>query len=93
MLRLLVTFCLILSFACGGTAGPDGSNASSGSLDEAVIEHNILGTAYLGQFSWDDADQAFTEALALAPIEPTLLNNLGVTRGQQNRLDEAREQW
>jgi Tfp pilus assembly protein PilF len=93
MLRLLITFCLILSFACGGTVGPGGSQTSSGSLDEAVIEHNILGTAYLGQFSWDDADQAFTDALALAPNEATLLNNLGVTRGQQNRLDEAREQF
>lgn len=79
-----VVLCAALVLAC-----PSGGPAPSDGPAEAVIEQNILGTAYLSQFSWDPAATAFTAALAQRPDDPVLLNNLGVTRVQQNRLEEA----
>ena len=78
--------CAALTLAC-----PSGSEAPGTGVPENVIERNILGTAYLSQFSWEPAAEAFESALALRAEDPVLLNNLGVTRVQQNRLDEATE--
>jgi tetratricopeptide (TPR) repeat protein len=71
---------------------PSGNgNGDAGSIPEEVVELNILGTAYLGQFSWEPANEAFSSALELRRSDPLLLNNLAVTLVQQNRLDEAVE--
>ena len=91
MFRRFVVASLLLLTVVGCASPSDPGPA--GSIPEEVIQHNILGTAYLGQFSWDDADKAFSDALALRDNDPILLNNMGVTRVQQNRLDEAREQF
>lgn len=81
-----LSMCLAV-FASGCSS--DGGNGGAGSVPEKVIELNILGTAYLGQFSWEPANEAFSSALSLRGGDPILLNNLGITRVQQNRLDEA----
>jgi len=83
-----LSICLSV-FAVGCPSG--NGNGGAGSVPEEVVELNILGTAYLGQFSWEPASEAFSSALDLRGGDPLLLNNLGVTRAQQNRLDEAIE--
>ena len=88
--RIPVLVSILLAAATLGCP-PGGGNGAAGPVTEAVIEQNILGTAYLGQFSWEPANEAFSAALALRDGDPLLLNNMGVTLVQQNRLDEALE--
>ena len=71
---------------------PSGSeHDGTGPVAEKVVELNILGTAYLGQVDWESASEAFSSALELRAGDPLLLNNLGVTLVQRNRVDEAVE--
>ncbi len=88
-----LTLVLVSIGVAGWTLGcPSGNgNGDAGSIPEDVVEFNILGTAYLGQFSWEPANEAFSSALKRRGGDPLLLNNLGVTLVQQNRLDEAVE--
>ena len=46
----------VLTLGCPSGEGDGGA----GSVSEKVVELNILGTAYLGQFSWEQANQAFS---------------------------------
>ena len=60
-------------------------------VPEEVVRHNVLGTAYLGQGKWAEAEQEFARALELRPRDALLLNNLAVAEVQQGRLDEAEQ--
>jgi Flp pilus assembly protein TadD len=85
-------FVVVAVLAAGLLTGcdPDGDTAPRG-VPEPAIEQNNLGTAYLGQQNWADAETAFLAALELRPDEPLLLNNIAVARIQQGRIDEAVE--
>ena len=78
---LLVTLCLL-----AGCAAPD----APGTVDEELIRHNILGTAYLGQQKWTEAEESFREASLLSPEEPLLLNNASVALVQQGTTRKQR---
>lgn len=73
-----------------GCAQPDenGSGAQDAPT-EAVIEKNILGTAYLGRQSWEDAAAAFDAALVMDPDSPLLLTNRAVALIQKGEIDAA----
>jgi Flp pilus assembly protein TadD len=60
-------------------------------VPEEIVRHNVLGTAYLGQGKWTEAEQEFARALELRPRDALLLNNLAVAEVQQGRLDEAEQ--
>jgi len=79
-----IALLLIVSSGCGGEA------TSSGVAEEA-IRHNIMGTAYLGQQNWADAEDAFRKALALRADDPLLLNNIALAVIQQGEIDRAFE--
>jgi len=53
------------------------------------VRQNVLGTAYLGQQQWADAEAAFHTALAHRPEDPVLLVNMAVARIQQSETDDA----
>ena len=72
--------CMILG--CSGTTVEQG-------IPEDVVRLNVLGTAYLGQQKWAEAEEAFRLALETSPTEPLLLNNTAVALVQQGRIDEA----
>ncbi|MDH3626247.1 MAG: tetratricopeptide repeat protein [Acidobacteriota bacterium] len=61
----------------------------AGAVSDDIVGHNILGTAYLGQQKWGEAEAAFRAALKLRPTDPLLLNNAAVAVNQQGRVDEA----
>ncbi len=84
---------LMLGAAVASLGCSSGSPEDPGSVPEEVIELNILGTAYLGQFDWEPAHEAFSKAVKLRRRDPLLLTNLGVTLVQQNRLAEAAESF
>ena len=69
--QLLLLPVLLLALGCPAGDGPDGPS-------EEVIRHNIIGTAYLGQQKWLDAENSFREAAELAPDEAVPLNNIAV---------------
>lgn len=79
-LPALILVCLA---ACGGGTG------TAPGVPEEVVRHNILGTAYLGQQKWADAERAFQRGLELRPGEPLMLNNSAVALIQQGRVEEA----
>jgi len=56
---------------------------------EQVVRHNSLGTAYLGQQKWADAEAEFRQAVALAPDEALPLNNIAVALVQVGEIDRA----
>lgn len=58
-------------------------------VPEAVIAKNILGTAFLGQQKWTEAEAAFKRALAERPQDPLLLTNAAVAIVQLGRGEEA----
>ena len=62
-----------------------------GPVPEEVIQHNILGTAFLGQQKWAEAEEQFRAAHDLRPADALPLNNLGVALMQQGRSTEAVE--
>lgn len=78
----------LLALTATGCPGPDGP--PSADVPETVIEKNILGTAYLGQQKWAEAEAAFLQAVEGRPDDPRPRNNLAVALMQQGRLDEAR---
>jgi tetratricopeptide (TPR) repeat protein len=55
------------------------------------MRRNVLGTAYLGQLKWTDAEAAFRDALKLRGDDPGLLTNAAIALNQQGRIDEAVE--
>lgn len=73
--------------ACSGEDDPPGRDA----VAESVIEENVLGTAYLGQQKWDDAEAAFRRALEQRPDDPLLLTNLGVALIQRGEYEQAEQ--
>jgi Tfp pilus assembly protein PilF len=81
--QLLLVLCLTATaVGCPGTA-------RYGGIPEDVVRQNILGTAYLGQQKWKEAEQAFRGALEQRPGDPLLLNNVAVALIQQGLVDEA----
>ena len=79
----IVTICV----ACV-LAGCSGRGVDQG-VPDRVIRLNVLGTAYLGQQKWAEAEESFREALETRPSEPLLLNNVAVALVQQGRIEEA----
>jgi Flp pilus assembly protein TadD len=75
-----------VSICAIGCPAPDGQSTG---VPEEVIQRNILGTAYLSQQKWGEAEQAFRQALELSPAEPLVLNNAGVALIQQGRIEDA----
>jgi len=86
-----ITALLLPSFAAItiGTTGCPAPHEQAGGVAEEVIQPNILGTAYLSQQKWGEAEQAFRRALELSPDEPLVLNNVGVALIQQGRIEDA----
>lgn len=84
LLPILLLLLLALLVAC--------RQREQGGVPEEAIRHNILGTAYLGQQKWAEAEAAFGKALELRPQDPLLLTNLAVAQIQHGRLDEAERQ-
>ena len=70
---------------CAGCPGP------SNGLSEDVVRHNILGTAYLGQQNWTDAETEFRRAAELRPDDPIPLNNAAVALIQHGDIQGATE--
>lgn len=65
-------------------------------LEEAVAKapgdwenHSALGVVFDTQRRHDDAQAAFARALALAPDNPVVMNNLALSQAQAGRLDDA----
>jgi tetratricopeptide (TPR) repeat protein len=71
------------------TTGCPAPSEHADGVPEEVIQRNILGTAYLSQQKWGEAEQAFRLALELSPDQPLVLNNVGVALIQQGRIEDA----
>jgi tetratricopeptide (TPR) repeat protein len=84
--RRLSLFALAVCAAAAGCSTGGGSG-----VPEEVIRTNILGTAYLGQTKWVEAEAEFRRALALRPDDPLLLTNTALALLQQEETDEAME--
>ncbi|ANM29979.1 hypothetical protein ABI59_10955 [Acidobacteria bacterium Mor1] len=79
---------LLLTTACPGP-GDDGG-APTEAIPEEVVRFNNLGTAFLSQQEWGDAEQEFKKGLELRADDPVLLNNSAVALLQQGeRVEEA----
>jgi len=81
-LATLFSLTAFLTLGCPGPADPEGPS-------EAVVRHNILGTAYLGQQKWGEAENEFRQSAGLAPDDAVPLNNIAVALVQQGKIDEA----
>ncbi len=57
--------------------------------DEEAIRHNNIGTAFLSQQKWGDAESEFRAAVERVPDDPIPRNNLAVALVQQGKIDEA----
>ncbi|MCP3981311.1 MAG: tetratricopeptide repeat protein [bacterium] len=80
---------LLLAALC--TPGCNGPSDSDGVSEEAIA-FNVLGTAYLGQQKWDDAEREFRRAAEAGPGDPLPRNNIAVAMIQDGRVEEARAQ-
>jgi len=65
------------------------SQESAPAPSEVMLQHNVRGTAYLGQLKWTEAAQAFAAALEIEPGNPTLLTNRAVAIIQQGEIEAA----
>jgi Tfp pilus assembly protein PilF len=79
---------VVLALGLGVLHGCPDPRPAAG-IPEDVIRDNILGTAYLGQQKWGDAEAAFRRALDRRGSDPLLLTNAAVALVQQGRIDEA----
>jgi len=82
LIGIVAIFLACVLAGCSGTGDDPG-------VPEEVIRLNVLGTAYLGQQKWAEAEDSFRKALETRPSEPLLLNNAAVSLVQQGRIDEA----
>ena len=78
-----VAWLAVATIGCGGD--------EERGVPEDVVRHNTLGTAYLGQQQWPEAEAEFRRALALRPDDPLLLDNTAVALIQQGRTADAAE--
>ncbi|MDH3284387.1 MAG: tetratricopeptide repeat protein, partial [Acidobacteriota bacterium] len=75
----------LLTLACG----PQGERSGAEERLDRLARQNNLGTAWLGQQSWAEAEAALTEGLEIDPSDPVLLVNLALARMRQGRSQEA----
>ena len=80
--RTVTLFSLVLLGLGCPSGGP-------GDVPEEAIRHNILGTAYLGQQNWAEAEAAFQKALELRPSDPLLLTNRAIALNQKGEIEPA----
>jgi Flp pilus assembly protein TadD len=82
LIGIVAIFLACVISGCSGTTVEQG-------VPEEILRLNVLGTAYLGQQKWAEAEESFRKALERRPTEPLLLNNAAVALVQQGRIDEA----
>jgi Tfp pilus assembly protein PilF len=59
----------------------------------SATTYNNLGSLYLTERRWPEAEQALTRALAIDPGMANAHNGLGVVFAQQGQFDRAIEEW
>jgi Flp pilus assembly protein TadD len=88
-IRIGTAVVALCALALGAGLSGCAPRESERGVPEEVLRHNVLGTAYLGQQKWAEAEGAFAKALGLRPTDPLLLNNQAVALAQQGRIEEA----
>ena len=87
VLPLAMSLAAALAVALGTVSCERGAPVPE--LPSEVLRANNLGTSYLGQQNWAEAEAAFRRGLELRPADAVLLNNVSIALQQQGRTDEA----